>query len=56
MKEKKISLHLNSNKPNDFSDLVESINKTIIDINILEIIIHIDYICKMAKLNDRYPI
>ena len=42
MREKKISLHLNSNKPNNFYDLVESINNTISDINILEIIVHID--------------
>lgn len=60
MKEKKISLHLNSNKPNDFSDLVESINNTISDINILEIIVHIDdgdydMLKMINKLNDRYP-
>ena len=60
MKEKKISLHLNSNKPNDFSDLVESINNTISDINILEIIVHIDdgdydMLKMINKINNKYP-
>lgn len=60
MREKKISLHLNSNKPNNFYDLVESINNTISDINILEIIVHIDdgdedMINVIKKINNKYP-
>jgi hypothetical protein len=60
MKEKKISLHLNSNKPNNFSDLIESVSNTISDISILEIIVHIDdgdydMVNMINKINNKYP-
>ena len=42
MSKKKISLHLNSNKPKDFNYLVESVVKTSFDISSIEIIVHID--------------
>ncbi len=42
MIEKEISLHLNSNKPKAFQNLIESIRETSYDINKIEIIVHID--------------
>lgn len=42
MIEKEISLHLNSNKPKDFKNLIDSIRETSFEINKIEIIVHID--------------
>ena len=57
---KKISLHLNSNKPNDFYSLIQSIENTISDIQKLEIIVHIDegdieMMSEINNINSNYP-
>ncbi len=60
MTKKKISLHLNSNKPNDFYSLIQSIENTISDIQKLEIIVHIDegdieMMSEINNINSNYP-
>ena len=57
---KKISLHLNSNRSTSFEKLIKSIVNTTSDISKVEVIVHIDSGDKImeesiSQLNERYP-
>ena len=60
MVKKKISLHLNSKRSSIFEGLINSILSTVNDINIVEIIVHIDrgdneMIQSIKNFDQKYP-